>query len=104
MNLITPTVGRKVWFRPCLFDMQGVGAMAVAPGQPLDATILAVWNDRMVNVLVHDIHGKPFPKSSVDLLQPGDNPPLDEHGTPRRGYVEWMPFQAGQAKAAQGGA
>lgn len=99
MQVITPTVSRKVWYRPTKFDSQGPGGMVFSPGQPLDATVLAVWGDRMVNVLVLDIMGKPFTKTSITLLQPGDVPGVDAEGATVGGYVEWMPFQVGQAKA-----
>lgn len=103
-KVITPTVGRKVWYRPNKFDMTGPGAMvcSVKPedptqGQPLDATVLAVWSDRCVNVLVLDIMGKPFTKTSVRLMQEGDETPKDHEGNNVGGYVEWMPYQQAQA-------
>lgn len=104
-KVITPTVGRKVWYRPSAWDCTGPGAMQTANDpihatgkQPLDATIIAVWGDRMVNVLVTDIVGKQFPATSVTLLQPGDAPSLDKDGKPIGRYVEWMPYQVGQAE------
>lgn len=107
-QVITPTVGRKVWYRPSKHDIAGVGAMAVSvnrenptSGQPLDATVLAVWGDRCVNVLVLDITGKPFTKMSVTLKQEGDQMPTDKDGIEYGGYVEWMPYQVGQAKKAE---
>lgn len=93
--MIHPSVGRKVWYRPTLFDKAGVGAMQVAGDQPLDATVIAVWGDRMVNLLVIDIAGKAFPKLSTTLLQDEDLPPPVTGGG---GYAEWMPYQTGQAK------
>jgi hypothetical protein len=103
--VIRPSVGRKVWYRPSAHDLIGVGAMSVAGGQPLDATILAVWGDRCINVQVLDSYGKPFAKTSVTLLQDGDTPPMngpkDKEGNPTPGgYVEWMPYQKGQASKA----
>jgi hypothetical protein len=100
-KVIIPTVGRKVWYRPSKNDLIGLGAMQVASGQPLDATIIAVWGDRMVNVLVTDIAGKQIPVLSCTLLQPGDVPATDLAGEPVGRYVEWMPFQQGQAKVAE---
>ena len=97
-QVIPPTVGRKVWYRPSAFDKTGVGAMNSINGQPLDATVLAVWGDRTVNVLVLDITGRPFTKTSVALLQEGDEPPKNAEGADIGGYVEWMPYQQGQAK------
>lgn len=100
--MIKPTVSRKVWYRPSAFDLQGPGAMQIVNReQPLDATVLAVWGDRCVNVLVLDITGKPFTKMSVTLKQEGDVMPVDpDTGKEHGGYVEWMPYQQGQAKAA----
>lgn len=100
MQVISPTVGRKVWYRPSAGDQLGPIPMSAIPGQPLDATIVAVWGDRCVNVQVLDTQGKPFTKTSVTLLQPGDEPAKDMGGKEVGGYVEWMPFQVGQAKAA----
>lgn len=96
--MITPTVGRKVWYRPTKNDLIGLGAMVVQHGQPLDATVLAVWGDRCVNVQVLDIMGKPFAKTSVTLIQEGDATPKDADGNEVGGYVEWMPYQNSQAK------
>lgn len=91
--MIKPTVGRKVWYRPSPNDVLGPMPMQFSPEQPLDATIIYVWGDRMVNVLVTDMYGRQFPVSSCTLVQEGD---------PRPGgrYVEWMPYQQGQAKAS----
>lgn len=72
MGIIKPTVGRKVWYRPSQFAYD-----------PLDATIIAVWGDRVVNVLVTDAAGKQFPVMSVTLVQDGD--PKPDSGC----YVEW---------------
>lgn len=104
-KVITPTVGRKVWYRPSAWDCTGPGAMQTAGDpihatgkQPLDATIIAVWSDRMVNVLVTDIMGKQFPVLSCQLLQPGENHAVDGDGNPIGRYCEWMPYQVGQAE------
>lgn len=106
--MIKPTIGRKVWYRPSAQDMAGNFGMRVAGGdQPLDATVIAVWGDRMVNLDVIDIYGKHFALTSVKLLQDDDQPargPAAEDGTPGPilgGYAEWMPYQVGQAKATQ---
>lgn len=103
-KVVSPTIGRKVWYRPCANDVKGTFAMTVsAPhddptaGQPLDATVIAVWGDRMVNVLVTDVMGRQFPVLSCDLLQEGDEPRKDAEGKPCGRYVEWMPYQKAQA-------
>lgn len=95
--MIKPTVGRKVWYRPTAFDKSGPGGMHAALDQPLDATVVYVHSDRMVNLLVVDHMGRSFPKTSVQLLQEGDTPPAVTGGG---GYAEWMPYQQGQARAA----
>jgi len=102
--MIKPTVGRKVWYRPSEYDRTGIGAMNTVHGQPLDATIVAVWGDRMVNALVYDIMGKSFIKTSVTLMQGDteDRIPRDKDGKDVGGYVEWMPYQIGQAKKHEG--
>jgi len=104
-TIITPTVGRKVWYRPSAFDMQGPDAMVCVTGQPLDATVIAVWGDRMVNLLVIDIMGKVIPQLSITLVQECDLTPMqgvqDKDGNPTPGgYAEWMPYQTKQAAKA----
>lgn len=100
--VIAPTVGRKVWYRPSKNDQQGPVPMQCSPGKPLDATVIAVWGDRCVNVLVTDIVGRQFPAMSVTLMQDGDVPPVDAEGVPYGRYVEWMPYQSSQAKKDAG--
>lgn len=99
-KVIVPTVGRKVWFRA------GGGiwpaGMQVFPGtdydcgvpQPLDATIVYVHNDRLVNLRVIDHAGHAFPVRDVQLVQPGDQCCGGGH------RAEWMPFQVKQAGKA----
>ena len=83
--MITPSIGRIVWFQP--------SKPAVQPlrGQPLAAIVTYVWSDRMVNLTVFDQAGAPFTATSVTLLQ-------DDEEKPQHGYfAEWMPYQKGQA-------
>lgn len=96
--IVTPTVGRKVWYRPSKFDTTGIGAMQHIIGQPLDATIIAVWGDRCINLQIIDIMGKVFTKTSATLKQEGDTMPVDAEDNEVFGYAEWMPYQAAQAK------
>lgn len=76
--------------------------MTLVPGQPLDATVLAVWGDRLINAEVVDTMGKHFVKMSATLVQEGDTLPTfgqaDAEGnrTPG-GYFQWMPYQQAQA-------
>jgi hypothetical protein len=80
--IITPTVGRVVWYREPGTD-QGE--------QPFVALVTYVWNDRLVNVAAFDHCGALKCPTSVQLLQEGDDRPT----TP---FCEWMPYQIGQAK------
>ena len=92
--MIKPTIGRKVWF---------YAGGAVLPGawttyksgdetQPMDATVVYVHGDRMVNLAVLDHAGEPHAVRSVHLVQPGDE------AVPNGMRAEWMPYQVGQAK------
>lgn len=94
--MITPTVGRKVWYIPSDADVAGNFGMMRVGHQPLDATVLTVWSNDRVNLLVVDHNGKTFPVTSVTLVQ-GDAAP-DMSGKPgEKGYATWMPYQVGQA-------
>lgn len=99
--MIKPTVGRKVWYRPSRQDLTGPVPMSMQGNpdynpQPLDATVLAVWGDRCINIQVLDILGKPFTKTSVMLVQEGDPTPKTVDDKEAYGYAEWMPYQLGQ--------
>lgn len=88
---IKPTVGRVVWFyRANSFDTTAFAAPA--EGEPLAAIVTRVWNDRGVNLAVFDANGVTHPRTSVPLVQEGDDVP--EHGP----YATWMPYQVSQAK------
>lgn len=86
--VISPTVGRVVWYRPSDEDHKH---LAVNGDQPLVALVTTVWTDRMVNIAGFDANGVSFARTSVTLVQQGDIPPPYQ-------YVEWMPYQIGQAK------
>lgn len=103
-TVITPTVGRKVWFRQNgIKALQEAGVLEYLPtplivnggDQPLDATVVYVWNDRCVNLTILDHSGHPFIATSVPLLQDGDEKPASGF------YCEWMPYQKGQAAKAE---
>lgn len=87
-RVITPTIGRKVWFYPGPSRV-----LARRSPDPLDATIVFVWHNRLVNLLVVDHDGKSHPINSVHLDQPGDKIAPSER-------AEWMPYQVMQAGAA----
>jgi len=89
---ITPTIGRKVWYWPSkeMLAAHGVKMSQVDPDQPLDATVVLVHTDRMVNLSAHDHMGNHCPLTSVVLRQPSDPKPQGD-------YCEWMPYQVKQA-------
>lgn len=93
-TIITPTVGRVVWFYPPTNSAESDFAR---PGEdaPLAAVIACVLNDSCVNLAVFDANGTPHSRTGVLLVQDGQ-------AVPRyRGHCEWMPFQKGQAKAQE---
>ena len=65
-TVITPTVGRKVWYRPFGHNRTLLGVWDDA--QPCDATVTFVWHDRMVNLHVIGPSGAVHQFNSVLLL------------------------------------
>lgn len=85
MNIIKPTVGRRVYFRP--MGHHRTALQVWDDTQPCDAGIVYVWGDRMVNLLVTGPNGAVLAVNSVTFVHPGDTPPAGQS------YVEWMPYQ-----------
>lgn len=83
--VITPTVGRVVWFYP-----RGKGP----PEQPLAALVAHVWSDTCVNLAVFDSNGQPIPPGTTSVLLVQEGAPVPSGGN----YCTWMPYQVGQAK------
>lgn len=79
--MITPTIGRIVWFwnSPQLRTLQ-----------PEAAIIAYVHNDAMVNLGVFRDNGNCSGFTSVELWHGEGEPPAGA-------YCEWMPYQKGQA-------
>jgi hypothetical protein len=103
--MIKPTIGRKVWYWPSAEDKGGnYGMRQFYPTsgnelQPFDATIIAVWNDRLVNLHVIDHVGRTFFVQQARLLQEGEKSPTSNStGKDLYGYAAWMPYQVSQAK------
>lgn len=104
-NVITPTIGRKVWYWPSDYDKHlhldyhpgflHTAIEAADPKQACDATVVYVHGDRCVNLSITDHNGNVHKRTSVTFAQPGDAVPQGG------GYAEWMPYQIGQAKAQQ---
>jgi hypothetical protein len=82
--MIKPSIGRIMWFWPQK-DQRG--------DQPWAAIVTYVHADNMVNLAVWDPSGTQSPKNSVPIVQDGS--PYTVGDSP---YVEWMPYQIGQAK------
>ncbi len=87
--LIQPTIGRRVWYRPNDSDRT---TMNVLDDQPLDAGVVYVHNDRLVNLVVTDHVGVVHKRPGVKLVQ------ADDEGDSDGGFCEWMPYQAAQAR------
>ena len=86
-TIIKPSVGRVIWYWP--YGKDGYR-------QPHAAQIAYVWGDRLVNISAIDENGVQYARTSVPLVQPGDE---DSGVTYGSNYAEWMPFQVGQAQA-----
>ncbi len=95
-QVITPTPGRVVWYYPSQDEINAKTFAYGDPTQPLAATVAYAWHDRMVNLSVIDQNGNQFRRTSVALVQPGDEPKRTSEGP----FATWMPYQIGQAKAA----
>ena len=95
-DLIKPTIGRRVWYRPDPYTLENKRGLVCLNDQiPMDAGIVYVWHDRMVNLDVCDHAGNHHAITSVGLWH-GDG------DRPSGAYCEWMPYQKGQAaKAAE---
>lgn len=91
--VITPTVGRKVWFFPngANFHSQ---PHCIDPDEPMDADVVYVWGDRMLNLTVKDHIGQVHAFTSVKFLQPGDEIPISG------AFAMWMPYQVAASRAA----
>jgi hypothetical protein len=86
---IIPTVGRKVWYTPGDWNTK---AGVVWRDQPLDATIVYVWNESMVNLACYDANGVPFVQTSCVRW----NGHADASAEERAGSWDWMPYQRAQ--------
>lgn len=96
MNIITPTIGRKVWFFGLPWDVDnrnpGKYPIRIDTNRPMDATIIYVWSDRLVNLVVVDHGGQSWFMPYITLIPPGESMPSTI------AHAEWMPYQMVQAK------
>lgn len=88
--MITPTIGRKVWFWPVSEQQM----MQHSPDQALDATIIYVHSDSHVNLHIIDHNGREHVRINMFLF-----PDADITKRPGSSCATWMPYQQGQAKA-----
>ena len=86
--MIVPTNGRVMWYHP----MGQPEIVQHDVSKPLTAHVVHVWGDHMVNVVVLDSNGTAHPRTSVPIVQDGS--PYTAGPSP---YLEWMPYQKGQA-------
>lgn len=94
-HIIPPTIGRKVWFRPNGVNVIGNKILLIYDDtQPLDATIVFISEDKLVNLMVADQAGETHAVMGAMLVQEGGE--LPPHGSC---YCEWMPYQVGQARS-----
>lgn len=85
-----PTVGRKAYFEPPLN-----GIFVVNGPEPLDATVVAVHGNGLVNLVVFDAIGNMHTPRNIPFLQDGEKITNDYSIS---GYAYWMPYQIKQAK------
>jgi hypothetical protein len=76
--MITPTVGRVVWFYAANEDGGHYG--------PFAALVCAVKDTPFVNLFVISDEGETYSKRKVRLIQ-------DDDPTPESDYCAWMPYQ-----------
>jgi hypothetical protein len=88
---MTPTIGRKVWYFPSEATAIIHSMQVNDPITPMDASIVYVWHDNMINISVADHAGKMHAVHSVTLIPPG------QIGAEGRDYCMWMPYQVKQA-------
>lgn len=94
---INPTIGRIV-----LFHLSGTtppadparGNFMLAENDTYGAMVAAVISPSMVNLTVSDSWGNTFGRTSIPLVQEGEERPAGA-------WCEWMPYQKGQAAKAE---
>jgi hypothetical protein len=89
--MITPTIGRKVWYWP----VNERGITVYDEKQACDATIIFVHGDTSINATVIDHAGVSHYKA-VTLYQGS------VEDRPTSSCATWMPYQQDQAKKHEG--
>lgn len=91
-KVIEPSIGRKMHFYPNGASFHST-PYVIDASRPMDADVVYVWSERMVNLSVRDHIGQVHAFTSITLRQPED-------AIPQGPYAEWMPFQVAQARGA----
>lgn len=100
-SIVPPAIGRRLHYFASSYD-RGLTShkpetlIEADPGQPCDAVIVRVWNDRMVNLVVYDHNGNVHKRTSVTLHQPGDHITHTDGG-----YAAWKDRQVRHANPKQ---
>lgn len=84
--MITPTVGRVVWYHPSDED-----PTPIFRGEVLAAIVTRVLTDKEVNLVVFRADGITYGRHKVPLVQDGEKSPVGR-------FCEWMPYQKAVAK------
>ena len=90
--IIKPTIGRRVWFRCNDSFAKEKGIYRIDDVQAMDAGIVYVHGDSMVNLIVTDHIGNTHAINSVALVDASD-------GNSHAMWCEWMPYQKEQSKS-----
>lgn len=86
--MMAPSIGRKLHFYPNGVNFHST-PYCIDPSVPMDADVVYVWGDRMVNLNVRDHIGQVHAFTSITLRQPDD-------AIPQGAYAEWPTFKAFQ--------
>jgi len=92
--IIKPTIGRRVWFRCSDSFAKEKGIYRIDDVQAMDAGIVYVHGDTMVNLNITDHIGNTHAINSVTLVD-------DANGNSYVMWCEWMPYQKEQVKTVK---
>ena len=90
--MITPTIGRQVWFHH-----GGNYPHVKALGPIFAATIVHVWDDRCINIAALDSDGMLFGVQQVALIQDTGDSNINVVNP----FATWMPYQKAVASGQQ---
>lgn len=85
--MITPTIGRRIWYWYCVGDAINHECESLDDFVPFDAGVVFVYADETVNLVVADHVGRQFSLLGVQIVEDRI-----------RGCAQWMPYQVKQAE------